>query len=120
MSVVTRHRVTTLKEILGIFGALGDIRYDSMSLGEARNLQVMIKIMDGQLSRRIDQLERKRTHPEDHLIKAKEAADKLGRSVDWLYRHADELSFTRRDGRRSLRFSSAGIEDYIRRSHGSR
>ncbi len=118
MSVVTRHRVT-LKEILGTVGALGDIRYDSMSLGEARNLQVMIKIIDGQLSRRIEQLERKRTHPEDHLIKAEEAAAKLSRSADWLYRHADDLPFTHRDGR-SLRFSSAGIEQYIRSRHGSR
>ena len=70
-----------LKDVLETVGALGDIRYDSMSLGEARNLQVMIKIIDAQLSRRIDQLERKRTHPEDHLIKAKEAAAKLSRSV---------------------------------------
>ena len=46
---------------------------------------------------------------------AREAAQRLGTSEDWLYRHAAELPFTKRLSERQLRFSSAGIEQYIRR-----
>jgi hypothetical protein len=42
------------------------------------------------------------------------AAVRLGVSPDYLYRNHRRLPFTRRMGR-SLRFSSAGIEQYIRR-----
>src|SRR5262245_19431402 len=52
---------------------------------------------------------------EDHLLTAKEAAERLGMSVDWLYDHARRLPFTRRVGARSLRFSRKGIDDYMRR-----
>jgi predicted DNA-binding transcriptional regulator AlpA len=48
------------------------------------------------------------------LLDVKEAAQKLGRSPDWLYRHGSELPFVVRDGR-LLRFSEQGIEEYIRR-----
>jgi predicted DNA-binding transcriptional regulator AlpA len=50
----------------------------------------------------------------DRLLNVKEAAQKLGRSSDWLYRHGSELSFVVRDGR-LLRFSEQGIEEYIKR-----
>ena len=50
----------------------------------------------------------------DRLLNVKEAAQKLGRSPDWLYRHGSELPFVVRDGR-LLRFSEQGIEEYIRR-----
>jgi predicted DNA-binding transcriptional regulator AlpA len=53
----------------------------------------------------------------DRLLNVKEAAQKLGRSPDWLYRHGSELPFVVRDGR-LLRFSEQGIEDYIRRRMG--
>jgi hypothetical protein len=48
----------------------------------------------------------------DRLVKVGEAAKFLDRSVDWLYKNADRLPFTRRD-RRSLRFSYLGIRRYI-------
>ena len=53
----------------------------------------------------------------DRLLNVKEAAQKLGRSTDWLYRHGSELPFVIQDGR-VLRFSKQGIEEYIRRRMG--
>lgn len=53
----------------------------------------------------------------DRLLDVDEAARKLGKSKDYLYRHADDYSFTVRDGR-SLRFSEQGIEKFIRQRMG--
>jgi excisionase family DNA binding protein len=50
----------------------------------------------------------------DSLIPIKQAAERLGVSVDYLYRNSDSLPFTRRAGRKLL-FSSAGIDAYIAR-----
>lgn len=50
---------------------------------------------------------------EDHLLDVKEAAQRLGTSTDHLYRHGCTLPFTVRVGSR-LRFSSRGIDRYIR------
>jgi predicted DNA-binding transcriptional regulator AlpA len=49
----------------------------------------------------------------DRLLDVNEAARKLGKSTDFLYRHATKYPFTVRDGR-SLRFSEQGIEKFIR------
>jgi hypothetical protein len=51
----------------------------------------------------------------DRLLNIHEAASKLGRSEDWLYRNADKLPFTVRnpDGR-GVQFSEQGIEEDIR------
>jgi len=57
------------------------------------------------------------TAAKDRLLNVKEAAEKLSRSADWLYRHAPELPFVVRDGR-LLRFSELGIEQYIKRRMG--
>jgi predicted DNA-binding transcriptional regulator AlpA len=50
----------------------------------------------------------------DRLLTATEAAQKLGATEDWLYRHANTLPFAVRVGKKHLRFSSAGMERYIR------
>lgn len=50
---------------------------------------------------------------EDRLLKIEEAAAILGKTKDWLYRRADRLPFTARDGR-LLRFSNNGVQQYIR------
>src|SRR5262249_9045977 len=50
----------------------------------------------------------------DELLHVDAAAQRLGMSAQYLYRHADTLPFTKRNGR-SLRFSSRGIEQYINR-----
>jgi len=60
-------------------------------------------------------LELARAEPEDRLLTVQEAADILRVTVDWLYRHADEFRFTVRPGAGQLRFSSIGIQDYLRR-----
>ena len=50
---------------------------------------------------------------EDRLLNIEEAAAILGKTKDWLYRRADRLPFTAREGR-LLRFSNNGIQQYIR------
>jgi predicted DNA-binding transcriptional regulator AlpA len=50
----------------------------------------------------------------DWLLTAAEAAQKLGVTEDWLYRHANMLPFAVRVGKKLLRFSATGIERYIR------
>lgn len=49
----------------------------------------------------------------DRLLTAEEAATLLGMSKDWLFRHHAKLPFTRRIGRRAVRFSSAGIQKWL-------
>lgn len=53
----------------------------------------------------------------DRLLNIDQAAEKLGRKKDWLYRHHKELPFTVRHGK-LLRFSELGIEEYIRKRRG--
>jgi predicted DNA-binding transcriptional regulator AlpA len=55
---------------------------------------------------------------EDVLLDVDRAAERLGTSKDWLYRHADKLPFTVRLGARQLRFSASGIGRYIRQRQG--
>jgi|SRR5215813_14144503 len=50
---------------------------------------------------------------QDQLLDVEAAAQRLGVSRDYLYRHHARLPFTRRMGKRLL-FSSVGIEKYIR------
>ena len=49
----------------------------------------------------------------DELLDVEAAAGRLGVSRDYLYRHHEQYSFTRRQGRKLL-FSALGIEKYIR------
>ncbi|MBI3782617.1 MAG: hypothetical protein HY270_04375 [Deltaproteobacteria bacterium] len=53
----------------------------------------------------------------DRLLDVATSAARLGVSRDWLYHHARELPFTVRNGR-LLRFSSRGIDGYIRTRQG--
>jgi predicted DNA-binding transcriptional regulator AlpA len=54
----------------------------------------------------------------DGLLDVAEAAQRLGTSKDWLYRHADQLPFTVRLGPRQLRFSAHGLAQYLRKRQG--
>jgi len=56
--------------------------------------------------------------PKDRLLTVEEAAQKLGLSRDYLYRHAKRFPFTVRLGSR-LRFSERGVERYIRQRTGA-
>lgn len=49
----------------------------------------------------------------DRLLTVREIAPTLGMSEDWIYRHADSLPFTRRQGRRALRFSETALRRYL-------
>jgi excisionase family DNA binding protein len=49
----------------------------------------------------------------EHLLDVQEAAARLGMSTDWLYRHARQLPFTRRVGRRALKFDSASLDRWV-------
>lgn len=46
---------------------------------------------------------------DDRLIDPEEAAQRLGVTVRWLYRHHKQLPFTRKLSRKSLKFSLAGL-----------
>jgi len=47
--------------------------------------------------------------PEEELLTAEQAAALLSVSVDWMYRHAPDLPFTKRLSRKALRFSKSGL-----------
>jgi predicted DNA-binding transcriptional regulator AlpA len=49
---------------------------------------------------------------DDRLLDVAEAAQMLGRSPDWLYRHAKALPFSRRLGT-MLKFSRQGLQRYL-------
>lgn len=53
----------------------------------------------------------------DSLLNVAAAATRLGSSRDWLYRHSRQLPFTVHNGR-LLRFSSHGIDRYIKSRQG--
>jgi hypothetical protein len=54
----------------------------------------------------------------DKLLGVAEAAERLGMSQDYLYRNSRSLPFTRRVAGR-VKFSSQGIEKYIRTAQSS-
>lgn len=53
----------------------------------------------------------------DELLEVEAAAQRLGVSKDYLYRHSQEYPFTRRQGRKLL-FSALGIDKHIRQQRG--
>ena len=56
----------------------------------------------------------------DRLLTAEEVAERLQRSVDWVYRQAKHWPFTRRLTRRTVRFSEAGLQRFLTaRTRGS-
>ena len=49
----------------------------------------------------------------DNLLTTEQAAQLIGVKRRWLYRHSAKLPFTRRIGRKNLRFSEAGLRRWI-------
>jgi len=47
------------------------------------------------------------------LLSPEKAAEMLGVSVRWIYRHASQLPFMRRLNRKNLRFSEAGLRRWV-------
>lgn len=58
-----------------------------------------------------------RGHESDKLLTPAEAANLLGVTPRWLYRHARRLPFTRRLGRKTLRFSAVGLRRWQEQQH---
>lgn len=54
---------------------------------------------------------------EDELLDVDQAAKLLGRSRGWLYHHAKDFPFTKRNGR-ALLFSRHGIRKYLEKQKG--
>jgi predicted DNA-binding transcriptional regulator AlpA len=52
-------------------------------------------------------------HGSSRLLDVEEAAARLSVSADWVYRHAKQLPFTRRVGRRALRFDPDGLVRWL-------
>jgi predicted DNA-binding transcriptional regulator AlpA len=49
----------------------------------------------------------------DRLLTPEEAANRLGQTRRWLFRHAKTLPFARRLSRKALRFSERGLERWL-------
>lgn len=56
----------------------------------------------------------------DRLLSAEEAAQLLGVSPRWLYRHGARQSFTHKLGRRTVRYSERGLMKWKDRQRGDR
>ncbi len=56
---------------------------------------------------------RNTSNDNDRLLTPSEAAQILGETKRWLYRHSYRLPFTRRLSRKSLRFSEAGLRKWM-------
>jgi excisionase family DNA binding protein len=54
----------------------------------------------------------------DRLLTPAEAAAVLSVPLRWIYRHHNQLPFTRRMSRKRLRFSEAGVQTWIADRHG--
>lgn len=52
----------------------------------------------------------------DSLITIEEGAPLLGMSPKFVYEHQNELPFVRKMGRRNIRLSTLGIQNYLRRA----
>jgi excisionase family DNA binding protein len=74
-------------------------------------LRLVARLMQEQLNRSASPADG------DTLLRVDDAARRLGTSLDWLYRHAKRLPFTVRQGHQ-LRFSSQGIDRYIKQRQG--
>jgi predicted DNA-binding transcriptional regulator AlpA len=82
-----------------------------------KNVIVQSVLVSRLLALRASPVRAERSADGDRLLDVNEAARKLGKSKDYLYRHAGDYQFTVRDGR-SLRFSEQGIEKFIRQRMG--
>jgi predicted DNA-binding transcriptional regulator AlpA len=74
----------------------------TMTAGQLEEL--LIKVIQGVINAQ---------HVADRMLDAKEAAEILSMSEDWLYRHAKKLPFTRKVGRKMLRFSYHGLVKWM-------
>ena len=92
-------------------------RAASVSRGDAAALLVELSALQVALVARlavIDAATIAPPHTADRLLTPAEVAERFGRSVDWVYRMASRWPFTVREGRKTVRFSQAGLEKHLR------
>jgi len=105
--------VPKLEEIADNPALVSHLCFDEVGALLGKNAVAQGVLVSRLLALRASPIQAENSADGDRLLDVKEAARKLGKSKDYLYRHASNYPFTVRDGR-SLRFSEAGIEKYIR------
>ena len=66
------------------------------------------------LNRTAAAVQREAQRPDsDRMLDVKDAAEMLGVTRKWLYKHASTLAFSRKLSRKTLRFSRAGIAKWL-------
>ena len=95
------------------------VRAAGLTLDAARALFTRAStVQSALLGRLVSDLHRQSVAAEnDEILGVKEAAHAIGKSADWMYRHADTLPFTVHIGR-SLRFSRLGLQRWLRTRQG--
>ena len=66
------------------------------------------------LDRAISENGQPETPPHDRLLNVHQAATLLGVTVQWIYRHAHQLPFTRKLSRKALRFSESSLQKWLK------
>jgi predicted DNA-binding transcriptional regulator AlpA len=102
-----------LGELLG-----NPARVAELAPGEAAGLLVELSALSAMLAVRArderSATARRRAPDPEELLTPEEVAQRLQKSLRWVYRSAGRWPFTRRLGRKTLRFSRAGFEAYLR------
>jgi predicted DNA-binding transcriptional regulator AlpA len=106
----------SLAEILNEPGKASDIPVEEIPL-LLSNLAALQNVLTARLLEVSGRFNPTRTSQEDRLLDAKQAAELLRKSADWLYRHKSKLPFTVRVGR-NIRFSHDGLQKYLRQRQG--
>lgn len=91
-----------------------DERIASATLAEAAALVVALAARQSALAGRLLEVPKVEQQP-DRLLSIEECAQRLGVSERYVYRHASQWSFTRREGRRVL-FSELGLQRHMERT----
>src|SRR5262245_876757 len=105
--------VTQIRELLDDLERVNDVSYDSIPgiLAQLAALQIALA------ARLVQKSATEPAGDNDRLVDVQEAAEKLGFSTDWLYKHHHRLPFTVKVGG-ALRFSQFGIDRWIRNKSG--
>ena len=89
-------------------------RINALSVEEAALLLAQVAAIQAGLAVRIASAGQSNSAPrrqeDDRLISVEDAAERLGVTTRWMYRHAGHLPFSRRLSRKALRFSELGLK----------
>ena len=105
--------VPRLEEIADSPALASQLSFEVVEALLGKNAVVQSVLVSRLLALRAQPIQAAHSADGDRLLDVEEASRKLGKSKDYLYRHASDYPFTVRDGR-SLRFSDQGIEKFIR------